>query len=51
MDTNALRARADELGLRAEEVDTWSGLVDDRLVEALLGSLIRFEDALLELSL
>jgi hypothetical protein len=50
VDPTALRARADELALRPEDIDSWAAAVDDRLVEALLGSLIRFEDALLELS-
>jgi hypothetical protein len=50
VDPAALRARADELGLRPEDIDSLAPAADDRLVDALLGSLIRFEDALLELS-
>ncbi len=51
MDTSSLlRARAAELGLRDEEIETLSTQVDEGVVQALLGNLILFQEALEELN-
>ena len=51
MDTSSLlRARAAELGLRDDEIEKLSTQVDESVVQALLGNLILFQEALEELN-
>jgi hypothetical protein len=51
MDTSSLlRARAAELGLRDDEIENLSTQVDEGVVQALLGNLILFQEALEELN-
>jgi hypothetical protein len=51
MDTSSLlRARAAELGLRDDEIENLSKQVDESVVQALLGNLILFQEALEELN-
>ena len=51
MDTlSLLRARAAELGLRDDEIENLSTQVDEGVVQALLGNLILFQEALEELN-
>lgn len=45
-----LRGRAADLGLSDAEVAEWETTVDDSLVAALLGGLVSYEDALVELA-
>jgi hypothetical protein len=44
--TALLRARAEELRLRDDEIAQWAARLDERIVRALLSALITFEDAL-----
>ena len=51
MDTSSLlRARAAELGLRDDEIAELATQVDESVVQALLGNLILFQEALEELN-
>jgi hypothetical protein len=51
MDTlSLLRARAAELGLRDDEIAELATQVDESVVQALLGNLILFQEALEELN-
>jgi hypothetical protein len=45
-----LASRAAELGLSADELEPWLAQLSDGVVAALLSALIRYEDALRELS-
>ena len=51
MDTSLLlRARASDLGLREDEIGDVDGRLDERFLQALLANLVKFEEALEELS-
>ncbi len=50
MDERSLTATAAELGLTLEELREAQGVIAPGLDAALIGGLIRFEDALFELS-
>jgi hypothetical protein len=50
MTASALRGRAQELGLDDEQAAAWEERVEPDVVDAVLANLIRFEDALRELS-
>ena len=50
MSASPLQTRSDELGLDKEQAAGWQDRVSPELVEAVLANLIRFEDALRELS-
>ncbi|MBV8195548.1 MAG: hypothetical protein JOY80_08465 [Candidatus Dormibacteraeota bacterium] len=46
-----LRRRADELRLTDADIAAWEVVVDDALVDAVLGAVITYEDALVELAM
>ncbi len=50
MEQAGLASRAAELGLSADELEPWLAQLSDGVAAALLSALIRYEDALRELS-